>query len=98
VDLVDKQDISGLQARKHRHHISRTLDGRARGYLDLGVHLIGDDVGQRGLTEAGRAMEQGVVERLSTKPGRRDGYLQVGLEPFLADVFGQPTRAQARVF
>ena len=98
MDLVYKQNLTDLKPCQHRHHVRWTLDGRARGNLDLGVHLVGDNVSQRGLTEAGRAMEQGVVKRLSTKPGCRDGYLQVGLESFLADIFVQSARAQARVF
>ena len=62
-------------------------DGRA--------HLVGDDVGERGLAEARRPVEQDVVERFAAARGRLDRHLEVLADAVLADVVVEPPRPQA---
>ena len=49
VDLIDKQDLLGLQVHQNVDEIARLLEHRARGGLEGHLHLIGDDAGQRSL-------------------------------------------------
>ena len=44
--------------------VAGLLDGRAAGAFDVGAHRFGDDVGQGGLAQAGRAAQEDVIERL----------------------------------
>ena len=59
--------------------------------------LDGHDVGQRRLAEAGRTVEQRVVERLAALLRGDDADIQVGLQPLLADVVLEAARPEARV-
>ena len=58
--------------------------------------LLGDDGGERGLAQAGRAVEQHVVHRLAAHFGGLDGDGEVLFELGLSGEIGQPARAQAR--
>ena len=64
MDLVDKQDVAGVQARQDGGQVTRALDGRPRGDAQLRAHLRGHDARQRGLAQARRAVEQHVIQRL----------------------------------
>jgi hypothetical protein len=54
-------------------------------------------VGQGGLAQPRRAVEQDVVERLAPAARRIDGDAQVVLQLLLADELGQAARAERRV-
>ena len=97
VDFVDEQDVVFLKLGQDGHHVARALDGRAGGGLDPDAHLDGHDVGQRRLAQAGRAVEQRVVERLAPLLGGDDAYVEVGLQPLLADVVLEAAGPQAPV-
>ena len=71
------------------------LDRRAGGGADVDSHLIGHDVGERRLAQAGRPRDQDVLDGLVTTPGCGDQNFQVGFDVFLADELGQPAGAQA---
>ncbi len=58
------------------------------------VHLAGDDAGEGGLAEAGRAVEEDVVQRLAALARGGDGDAQVLLDLVLADVLVQAPGAQ----
>ena len=61
---------------------------------DRHAQLVGDDVGERRLAEAGRAVEQHVVERLAALARRRDRHVQVLADAVLADVVVERPRPQ----
>ena len=61
------------------------MDGRAGGEAQADAHLGGDDAGERGFAEAGRAVEQDVVELLVARLGGGDGDLERVLGRFLPD-------------
>ena len=65
VDLVDEEDAAGLQRGEEGGDVGLALERRAGGLDHRHADLGGDDVGQRGLAEPGRAGEQDVVERLA---------------------------------
>ena len=89
VDLVHKEDVPLVEVRQQRRQIPGLLDGRARGDADARPHLLGDDPGQRGLAQAGRAVEQHVVQGLSPLLGGLDEHGQVVLRLLLADILPQ---------
>ena len=68
--------------------------GRTRGVLDVDAELAGDDRGEGRLAEAGRAVQEDVVGRLSPAPGRRQQHRQVRLDLALADVFVERPRSK----
>ena len=85
VDLVDEEHVVLLEVREDGGEVARALDGGAGGDAHGDAHLGGDDVGERGLAEAGRAVEEQVVERLAALLGGVDGDAEVVLELLLAD-------------
>jgi len=62
MDLVDEQHIACFEVGQDRSHVPRTFQRRARGHHDPGLQLIGDDPGQRGLSEPRRTRQQYMVE------------------------------------
>ena len=87
MDLIHEQDIVFRQIGEQGRQIAGLFDGRAGGDADVDPHLVGNDVGEGGLTQAGRAVEQHVVQRLVPHFGSLDKDLQVALGLGLADVF-----------
>ena len=77
--------------------IARPLDGGAGGGANAHPHLARDDVGERGLTQARRAVEEDMVQGLDTLLGGSDGAAQVVLHLLLADVVGEMARPQRRL-
>ena len=51
--------------------VARLLDHRPRGRAEADAHLARHDLRQRRLAEAGRAVEQHMVERLAARSWRR---------------------------
>ena len=65
VDLVDEEDAAGLQRGEEGGDVGLALQRRPGGLHHRHPQLGGDDVGERGLAEPGRAGEEDVVERLA---------------------------------
>ena len=95
--LVYEEDVVLAELGEDGDHVAGALDGGAGGGLDADAHLGCEDVGEGGLAESGRAVEQGVVERLSALSRRGDCDIKVGLEQFLAHVVLEPAGAQTGV-
>ena len=89
VDLIHKEDVVLRQVGEQGGQIPRLLDGRAGGDADIDSHLVGDDAAEGGLAQAGRAVEQHVIQGLPPHPGGLDEYLQIALGLLLADVLPQ---------
>ena len=97
VDLVDEEDAARIERREVARHVALALERRAGGRHELRLELVGHDLGERGLAEAGRAGEQHVVERLAARPGRLDEDRELLLHALLADEVGEALRAQRAV-
>ena len=69
VDLVDEQHVARLQVGQDGGEVAGALDHRAGGGAEADAQLAGDDLGERGLAEAGRAVQQHVVQRLAPAAG-----------------------------
>ena len=97
VDLVDEEDRARLERGQERGDVGLALERRARRLHDRHPELGGDDVGERGLAEAGRAGEQHVVERLAAPAGRLDEDRELVGHLLLVDEVGEAARAQRAV-
>ena len=89
VDLIDEEDAARLQRGEEGGDVGLALQRRAGGLHQRHAHLLGDDVGQRGLAEAGRAGEQHVVERLFAPARGLDEDRQLLGDLLLVDEIGQ---------
>ena len=94
MNLVDEEHLVLLEIRQQRGEVARPLEDGAGRRPDLHLQLLGHDVGERGLAEAGRAVQQHVVERLAALPRGLDRHGQVLPHACLADVFRQRARPE----
>ena len=62
VDFIDEKHVALLQVGQQAGQVAGLLDGRAAGAFEAGAHALGDDVGEGGFAQAGRAAEEEVVE------------------------------------
>ncbi|MNZ42357.1 hypothetical protein D3C78_599300 [compost metagenome] len=97
MDLVDEQHIVRFEVGQHGREVARALEDGPRGALDRHAHFVGDDVGQGGLAQAGRAEDQRMVERLAATTGGLDEQRHLLAHHRLADVLVQPQRADRTV-
>ena len=95
MDLVDEQDVALVERGEDRGEVAGPLDGRARGVADVDAELAGDDRREGRLAEAGRAVQQDVVGRLSPALRRLEQHRQVRLDLALADVLAERLGAAA---
>ena len=92
-----KKTLRGSSAVRKRGDVALALERRAGGHDERHLELGGDDLGQRGLAEAGRAGEQHVVERLAPRGGRVQRHGELLAQRLLADELLQAARAQRAV-
>ena len=97
VDLVDEEDVALVHPGQDRGQVAGVGERRAAGDPQRGAHLGGDDHGQRGLAEAGRAGEQHVVGRPAAQPGRLEDQPELGAHALLADDLVEGARPQRRL-
>ena len=95
MDLVDEQHVALIELGDQRGELALVLDGRARGEHQIDAELLGQDVRQRGLAEAGRTAEEHVIERLLALRGGLHEHLEVLLDLVLPDEVVEARRAQA---
>ena len=76
VDFVDKQHVACGQIGENGGQIPRALNGGAAGDSNIVAHFRGDNARQGGFAQAGRAVEQNMIQRLL--PGQ--GGLHVNAE------------------
>ena len=94
VDLVDEQDVAILEVGQQRGEVAGLGDDRARGGAKADAQLLGHDLRQRRLAEAGRPGEQHVVERFAAIARGLDEDAEVGARLLLADELGERPRPQ----
>ena len=96
MDLVDEENILGLQVRQDSRQIARSSDHRSGSQTQSGAHLAGDDVRERRFAQARRSRQENVVERLVAALGRGEEDREVLTGFGLSDVFGERLRAELR--
>ena len=95
MDLVDEEHVAVLQIGENGGQVAGPLQHRPRGGLDVDLHLVGDDVRQGGLAEAGRPAEENVVDGVGALPGGLDEDAKIFLALRLPNVVLQRKRTQA---
>ena len=88
---MNRTSRSSSEVRIAARSPARSMAGPGR-VADVDPELAGDDRRERRLAEAGRAVQQDVVGRLSPALRRLQQHRQVGLDLALADVFGERPR------
>ena len=94
MNFVDKQHVALVQIGQQGREIPRPFQGGAGGDAEIDPHLRRNNGRQGGFAQAGRAVQQHVIQGLATNLGRVDKDRQVILDLFLADVFGQGAGTQ----
>ena len=97
MNFVNKKHIPRLKGSEKAGQISRLVQNRTGSHLHVHPHLIGDDMRQRGFSQAGRAMEKNMVQGL---PAQFGGFYingQVGDNFLLAGKIPQLLRADNSV-
>ncbi len=86
--------VARLQVGQDGGEVAGALDDRAGGGAKPDPEFAGDDLGERGLAETGRPVQQDMVQRLATGAGGRDEDGQVLARGALADELRQALRTQ----
>ena len=84
-----------FEIREDGGEVAGLFEDRAGRAADRHLQLVRDDVRERGLAQAGRAVEQHVIERLATLTRGGDRDVQVLADAILPDVVVQRARPQA---
>ena len=85
VDLVDEQDVAGLEVGEDGGKVAGALDDGAGGGAKADAKLAGDDLGERGFAKARGAVEENVVKRVAAGTGGLDEDAEVFPRRALAD-------------
>src|SRR5262249_17110117 len=102
MNFVEEENLALLERRENRGEIAFGFEKRAGAGLDGNFKFVGDDLCERGLAEAGRTVEEHVIERFTSVLCRLESDRDVFLHALLADVLveGPGTNAgvDARIF
>ena len=95
MDLVNEQDLEFLDVAENGRQVLLVFDHRPRSSLKGDVQLVGNDGGEGGLAEAGRPVQQDVVQHFAAGLGGFNGDGEIVLHLLLANIFGEALRPQA---
>ena len=94
MDFVDEQHIPGLKVGQDRGKVAGLGDHRAGGRAETDPKFAGDDLRQRGLAQAGRPVQQDMIQRLAAGFRRLDEDRQILAGGLLAGEVGQGLRPE----
>jgi len=97
VNLVDEQHVSFTQMGQDGGQVAGALDRRPCGDANVDVHLVGDDVGEGGLPQAGRSIQQDVINGLMAAARCLDQDAHIFHDALLAGHLVEASRAQGVV-
>ena len=83
VDFVNKEHVSFFKGSQQSGQVTRFVENRSGSNLQVDTQFRSDDMGQRGLAQARRAVEQDMVERLAPEQRRFHEDLEVFEHLFL---------------
>ena len=89
-----KKTCAGAHVAEDAGEVELLLQHRAGGLLERHFQLLGDDGGERGFPESGRAVEQDVIHGLAALAGGLDADGEIFFELGLAGEILQAARAQ----
>ena len=64
--FVDEEHVVRLERGEQSGQVAGLVEHRAAGELEAHSQFVGNNVREGGLAQSGRAVEQGVIERLAT--------------------------------
>ena len=97
MDFVDEQHVTFFEVCEQPGQVARLVNRRAAGAFEIRAHRLGQNVGQRGFAEAGRAVQQDVVERFLAFLRGGHGDFEPFLDLGLAGEFGKERRTQRQL-
>ena len=97
VDLVEEEHLALVERGQHRGEVAGVLDGGPAGDPDRLLDLGGDDHGQGGLAQAGRAGQQHVVGRAAAPLGRLEHQAELVAHAGLPRELAEPLGPQRRL-
>src|SRR5262249_14735208 len=66
MNLINEEHVAFLKISEQRGDVSGLFDGWSGGRLEFRTHLVGDDVGERGLSQSWWTSQQHVIECFAT--------------------------------
>ncbi|ENN87306.1 hypothetical protein RHSP_25949 [Rhizobium freirei PRF 81] len=97
MNFIDEEHVALLEIGQQCGKIARLGDNRPGGGAEIDAELLGHDLRQRRLAEAGRTDKQHVIQRLAAPLGCLDEDLQIGARLRLAGKFVQRLRPERRI-
>ena len=94
MDLVDKQHIVLFERGQDTREVARLIEYRTGGNLKSYPQLVGDDIRERGLSQARRTVQQGMIQRLTTILGSLHEHLKVLYDLLLTTEITECQRSQ----
>ena len=93
--LTDEEHVPGFEVGEQGGQIPGSLENGAGGLAQIYAEFVGDDVRQGRFAETGGAEDKQVIQRLVACRGRFDENSHLTVHGGLADVLGEPLRADA---
>src|SRR5882672_988423 len=97
VNFIEEENFTLLERSEDRGQVALAFQQRAGTGLDHDAQFAGNDLRERRLAQARRAIQQYVVEGFAAAARRLDGNLDIFLHTRLADVIGEAFWADAGV-
>ena len=98
VDLVDEKHVVLLQRSQYAGQIARLVEHGARCHFEAHSEFVGHDGRQCSLAQAGRAVEQQMVESFAAHAGSRHEYLEIGHNAVLTGKCVEMRRAKSLLY
>ena len=84
VDLIDEEHVAFLERGEQAGQVAGLVEDGTGSDLHVDAHLVGDDMGEGRLAQAGRAMEKRMVQGFAAELGGFDIDIQIGANFALA--------------
>jgi len=97
VDFVDEEDVAFLEVGEDSHEVAGPDESRAAAGLDADAHFVRDAVGEGGVAQSGRAVEEGVLHGFASLFGGGVGDAEFFVELVLPDAVVEGFGAQGEV-
>src|SRR5689334_10301560 len=85
MNFIEKKDLADFDGGENGSQVTLALQQRARAGFDSDAQLAGDNLRERSFPEAGRTVEQDMIERIAAAARRLDGDQDVFLNATLTD-------------
>ena len=97
MNLIDEQDLLILHVGDDCRQIALDLQQGRRGRLKMRAQFVGDNVGQRSLSQPRRPIQQYMVHGLAARPRRLNRHRQILFDLGLPDKLIEPLRPQLQL-